>query len=197
MNIELDRDNFEGVNYRIANNWVHSVPLEEFKNKPINYLEIGTFYGANLFTVADSYGSHEYSKLYCIDPWEEYEDYTEYKNEQKSIFETFKRNLEKRKDKDKVVVKRGYSNEEILKFPDEFFDIIYVDGNHESEYVLEDGVLAFRKLKVGGYLIFDDYGWKDKNDYSTVGINCFHRAYSKRLEYLETREMQVFFRKRR
>ena len=33
------------------------------------------------------------------------------------------------------------------KFKDEFFDIIYIDGNHEPEYVLEDAVLSFRKLK--------------------------------------------------
>jgi hypothetical protein len=36
-------------------------------------------------------------------------------------------------------------------------DIIYIDGNHGPEYVLEDADLSFRKLK-NGIMIFDDYG---------------------------------------
>ena len=70
--------------------------------------------------------------MYCIDPWE---DYDEYKNQQ------FINNIENSGVKDKIIINRGYSNLEIPKFQDEFFDIIYIDGNHEPEYVLEDAVL--------------------------------------------------------
>ena len=36
------------------------------------------------------------------------------------------------------------------------YDIIYIDGSHEARDVLEDAVLAYRLLKIGGLLIFDD-----------------------------------------
>ena len=73
---------FEGIQYTLATNWFSHISVDFFKCKPINYLEIGTLYGANLFSVAKSYALHDDSKLYCIDPWEDYNDYPEYKNKQ-------------------------------------------------------------------------------------------------------------------
>ena len=142
----------------MADNWFEFINPEDYKNKPIKYLEIGTFYGANLITVANSYGLHNDSKLYCIDPWEDYEDYPEYKNVISNIYDTFIKNVENSGVKEKISIKRGYSNIEVPKFTDDFFDIIYIDGNHEPEYILEDAVLSFRKLKKDGILIFDDFG---------------------------------------
>lgn len=187
-------DNFVGTKYRLANNWFSHVDLNEYFNKPIKYLEIGTFYGANILSVAATYGANVDSKLYCIDPWEDYNDYPEYKNEQSSIYNTFIQNIESSGTKDKIIINRGYSNVEVLKFEDEFFDIIYIDGNHEPEYVLEDAVLSFRKLKKGGIMIFDDYGWGGP-DLTQKGIDCFLSGYSKKITYLGMVETQVFVRK--
>jgi predicted O-methyltransferase YrrM len=186
--------NFDGVQYRLADNWFPLVNINEYKNKPIKYLEIGTFYGANLLSVANSYGLHNDSKLYCIDPWEDYNNYSEYKNEQPNIYNSFINNIEKSGVKNKIEIKRGYSNVELLKLEDDFFDIIYVDGNHEPEYVLEDAVLSFRKLKVGGILIFDDYGWGGP-DLTLRGIDGFLSGYHKRIKLLGGRESQVFVKK--
>lgn len=166
---------FEGVQYRLANCWFEHVPPAEYSNKPIRYLEIGTFYGANLLSVAKSYGLHPDSKLHCIDPWED---------EQPKIYDTFMKNLNVlRDDKSKITVHRGYSHRVVHGFDDEMFDIIYIDGNHEPEYVLEDGVLCFRKLKIGGILIFDDYGWGGP-DLTQRGIDAFTSGYHKRIRKL-------------
>ena len=35
--------NFEGIQYRLANNWLQKVNIDEYKDRPIKYLEIGTF----------------------------------------------------------------------------------------------------------------------------------------------------------
>jgi hypothetical protein len=48
----------------------------------------------------------------------------------------------------------------VNKFTDESLDIIYIDGNRNPEYILEDAMLYFHKLKTCGYMIFDDYGWE-------------------------------------
>ncbi len=188
--------NFDGVQYRLADNWFDKVNLNDYKNKQINYLEIGTFYGANILSVANSYGSHNDSKLYCIDPWEDYDEYPEYKNQQSTIYNTFINNIEKSGVKHKIIINRGYSNSEILKFEDNFFDIIYIDGNHEPEYVLEDAVLSFRKLKKDGIMIFDDYGWGGP-DLTKKGIDGFLAGYHKRIKFLGEKASQVFIRKLR
>ena len=39
------------------------------------------------------------------------------------------------------------------------FDVIYVDGSHAADDVLTDGITAWRLLKQGGVLIFDDFLW--------------------------------------
>lgn len=186
--------NFAGIQYRLANNWFHHVPVPNYNAQPIKYLEIGAFYGANALSVASTYGTHPDSKIYCVDPWEDYADYPEYKNQQATIYDTFLQNVENSGVKDKIVIQRGYSNREVPKFEDEFFDIIYIDGNHEPEYVLEDAVLSFRKLKIGGIMIFDDYGWGGP-DLTQRGIDAFVSGYHKRIICLGHRDNQVFVRK--
>ena len=49
--------------------------------------------GANILSVANTYGLHNDSKMYCIDPWVDYDDYPEYKNEQSIIYNSFINNI--------------------------------------------------------------------------------------------------------
>jgi hypothetical protein len=120
--------------------------------------------------------------------------YPEYKNKQSHNYEIFIDNIENSGVKNKIIINRGYSNIEIPKFQDDFFDIIYIDGNHEPEYVLEDAVLSFRKLKKNGMMIFDDYGWGGP-DLTQRGIDGFLSGYHKRIEYLGESNTQVFIKK--
>ena len=188
--------NFNGVHWRLANNWFPHVDINEFKDRPIKYLEIGAFYGANIISVANTYGAHKDTKLYCVDPWLDYNEYPEYKGQQPHIYDSFLGNIERSGQKEKIVIRRGYSNTEVPKFDDDFFDMIYIDGNHEPEYVLEDAVLCFRKLKVGGIMIFDDYGWGGP-DLTQRGIDGFLAGYWKRINNLGLRDSQMFLRKLR
>ena len=188
------KENFDGVAYRLAGNWFDIINIDDYKNRPINYLEIGTFYGANLLSVEKTYGENNNSRLYCIDPWEDYDEYPEYKNSQPQIYDSFIKNIETSGKKEKIIIKRGYSNIEIPKLPDDFFDIIYIDGNHEPEYVLEDAVLSFRKLKKGGFMIFDDYGWGGP-DLTQKGIDAFISGYYKKLTNLGENKGQMFIKK--
>jgi predicted O-methyltransferase YrrM len=184
--------NFKGLSYRLCTNWRPVIPEED---KPINYLEIGTFYGANLISVAKTYAKHKDSRLYCIDPWEDYDTYTEYKGQQQNIYSTFLENIKNNDLTEKTSVLRGFSHSEIVKLEDNFFDIIYIDGNHIPRYVLEDAVLSFRKLKPGGYMIFDDY-MGGGVDYCCRAIHAFIDLYMKDITvYPHCIEDQIFLRK--
>lgn len=185
-------ESFQGIAYRLANNWNKFIPVRT--DVPIKYLEIGAFYGANLISVANTYASHQDSELYAIDPWIDYDEYPEYKGQQQTIYSTFKNNISSSGHAHKINIRRGFSNEELLKLQDEYFDMIYIDGNHEPEFVLEDAVLAFRKLKKGGTLIFDDYGWGGP-DLTQRGIDAFLSGYHKRIQKLGLYDSQVFVRK--
>lgn len=122
-----------------------------------------------------------------------YEEYPEYKTPS-CIYETFIKNLDNSGHKNKITVHRGYSNIETPKFEDAFFDIIYIDADHEPESVLEDAVLSFRKLKKGGLMIFDDYGWGGP-DLTQRGIDAFVSGYHKRIQVLGSKNSQMFLRK--
>ena len=48
---------FEGRGWTTTENWLNVMNLDEYKNRPINYLEIGVYFGKNIISVADSYCS--------------------------------------------------------------------------------------------------------------------------------------------
>lgn len=181
---------FQGVTYETADNWRAFVPQSA---GAIQYLEIGTFYGANLLSVAKTYASHPDSRMVCIDPWMDYDEYPEYKGEQDTIYSKFLTNISSISEK--LTIHRGFSHDIVHTLPDSHFDIIYIDGNHKPEFVLEDAVLSFRKLKVGGYLIFDDYGWGGP-DLTKRGVDSFRWGYHDRIDqYVGIRGSQVFIKK--
>lgn len=182
---------YEGIQYRTAHNWKEYIPVIP---GDIYYLEIGLLHGANILSVGDIYATSGGSILYGIDPWEDYDSYDEYKNTQETSYRTFRRNVERSKHASKIRTFRGYSHNVIPTFKNNFFDIIYIDGNHLPHYVLEDAVLSFRKLKVGGYMIFDDYGWGGEEMVKS-GIDGFLKGYHKCIELLGERETQIFVRK--
>lgn len=64
------------------------------------------------------------------------------------------------KDKPRVIKYKMTSNEFFSKYPDEKFDLIYVDGDHTASQVAIDGLNAVKALKDGGIIAFDDFTWQ-------------------------------------
>jgi len=115
------------------------------------------------------------ARLHLIDPWR-FESDSEYqcacyggavaKNqaEMDKIYEGVLRRFASEIDAGLVFVHRGPSAQAGMKFPDAYFDWVYIDGNHFYEYVKRDLEVFATKLKPGGVLAGDDYGaqgwWK-------------------------------------
>ena len=167
--------NFKGYVWRLSDIWYSVINTD--KTLPICYLEIGTLCGANLISVCKHF-THPNSKFECIDPWEDHNDYNEYKYLQSSNFENFLFNIKESDEENRIVYYKDYSHSVVPKLKDETYDLIYVDGNHESFAVLEDGVNSFRKLKPGGWLIFDDYYFSNS---TKLGIDSFLNCYSSKI----------------
>jgi hypothetical protein len=156
--------------------WSQFIPIP---TRPICYLEIGVCKGENLMDISKSYCVHPDSRMVCVDPWFDYDEYPEYKGKQSSHYEQFIANTSQFADK--CIIHRGLS-EDIVPTLDSF-DIIYIDGNHEEEYVYRDGVMSFPKLKQGGYLIFDDYhpyAWPQ----TCRGIDRWLREYASKIKII-------------
>lgn len=173
--------NFIGRFYNIdsSKSWSTFIPIP---NGPIKYLEIGCADGGNAIMISNSYCSHPDSKIYCVDPWFDYDDYPEYKGVQEEGWKNFNINIRNSGSFEKFIINRGLSDDIVPTFEDNFFDIIFVDGNHETEYVYCDGVMSFQKVKSGGYILFDDYNnnWPQ----TVAGIEKFLQEYSDRIKIL-------------
>jgi len=96
-------------------------------------------------------------KLYLIDPYVVYEGFNDY-GEQEEL--TWIKNfavklLERFGDKKKFVF--DYSNNAVKDFEDKSLDFVYIDGNHTYEFVKQDILNYYPKLKIGGVMGGDDY----------------------------------------
>ena len=89
----------------------------------------------------------------------------------------FKINTEQLGDKNIHIRKPSY--EVLPSFENNFFDVIYIDGNHNLSSILEDAVLSYRKLKTNGYLIMDDINWGEGEENTQATVNNFVTAYTK------------------
>jgi predicted O-methyltransferase YrrM len=143
--------------------------LSSLKGKPNITLEIGALYGGSSVYILEEFCKNEGSHHYIMDI---------------NTNEFIENNVEPYKDK--LTYLLGESSDSFKKFTEKnVFDLIYIDGNHMSKYVLEDAVNSFYILKNGGYIIFDDFGggWEqEKHLQVKTAVESFVHSYEKYLD---------------
>lgn len=121
-------------------------------------IEIGVAFGSNSFNLLNSFDN---LNLYSVDPYIKYSNEDKMsdlvENEKGDQFYDFVSNRLKNKFGERSVFIRGTSDE-ILKLNDDFFDFIYIDGDHTYEGAKKDLDNTFSKIKKGSILSGDDYG---------------------------------------
>jgi predicted O-methyltransferase YrrM len=99
---------------------------------------------------------------------------------------------------DPRVTKLKMTSDEFFLTNIQQFDFIYVDGDHTASQVAIDGINAFRFLKVGGTIAFDDLDWQSgKGAFydPKLGIEAFNHIVQGQVEPL-CGKFQAWFRKR-
>jgi len=167
--------------------------LSRFVNVPeINALEIGSWEGRSACWLIDNVLTHESARLTCIDTWQ---GSTEHTNFDKFLLlflqERFDVNISLTGHPEKVVKKVGFSYDVMRLLPMRSYDFIYVDGSHEAEPVLEDAILAWGLVKVGGLIVFDDYGGGAE---VKMGLDPFLSVFARKINILHV-GYQVFIEK--
>jgi predicted O-methyltransferase YrrM len=122
--------------------------LSSYVNKPCKFLEVGSYEGMSALWMLDNILTHEDARLWCIDAWA---------GRTGDAFNTFVDNLSLSGHKDKVEIIKGESSDRLGRLKRDFFDFIYIDGNHEEKAVIGDAIMSFRLLTKGGIMAFDDY----------------------------------------
>jgi predicted O-methyltransferase YrrM len=172
--------------YDFSEDWFsHNIPqferfLGHLKGKPCRLLEIGTYEGRSALWLAENIATHTMSSIETIDAYEQ---------------PRVRNNIADHK---RITFRVGRSIKVMRTMPIGFYDFAYVDGCHSTTNVLEDAVLAFALLKVGGVLAFDDYLWDDPraNAEGTPrpAIDAFLSVYARKFELLH-KDYQVWLRK--
>ena len=124
--------------------------LKEENKKDLIGAEIGVAGGDNSKRLLKTLSI---KKLYLIEPWIEYEEDGKIKNYDKN--EQKCRKLLKRWN-NKIVYIKKTSREAVNDIPDDI-DFIYIDGNHQYEFVKTDIELYYPKVKKGGCIGGDDF----------------------------------------
>ena len=181
----LDLDGRYSLDWHLGrlawDNFQHHV--KEYKGKPIKILEIGCLEGQSTEWFIKNVLTHKNSKIVCVDPFInplcKHGEKERLFND-KTIEEMFHENIIK-----KFPLKVEYHKQKSQDFlrshcGKNCFDIIYIDGDHESKSVLEDMVLAWPKLKSGGIMLLDDYGMGGETPFHRkpiAAINSFMSCY--------------------
>ncbi|MBE9122035.1 tetratricopeptide repeat protein [Tychonema sp. LEGE 07199] len=164
-------------NYQFTQDWfTHNIPiwqrhLQQFTGiADFQVVEIGSFQGMSACWLLDNILTHPTAKITCIDLY---------------FQQHFKGNIVKTGVGEKVIELEGYSQDLLINLTSEFYDIAYVDGCHKPTSALQDAILSWRLVKVGGLMIFDDYEFTfpDSPEQDTkIGIDVFLEMFSSQLE---------------
>lgn len=154
-------------------------------------LEIGCFEGLTTRYICDNLLSPD-GRVICIDPLPDDENTLPFGEDNKIFagqYGRFARNTNGypveliRKKSREVMTEEGFRHYR--------FDLIYIDGDHREDEVFNDGVMSFEVCRKGGYILFDDYGWREE---TARGIDRFLGAYGDYLRVL-VKDYQVLVQK--
>jgi hypothetical protein len=119
--------------------------------------EIGVFYGDTSIHLLKKIPS---LKLYCVDPWDSYDEYKE--EHTKERLKEAEKNARSRLShfSERAIIIKERSCDACKNIKDNSLDFIFIDGNHEYEFVKEDFASWFPKVRIGGLVSGHDFRWR-------------------------------------
>ena len=122
---------------------------DEYKEKKINVLELGSYQGASAFLFLNLLKN---SKITCVDTFADEMNYRLFEKNLKNFLEN------------RVIISKSSTLSFFSKqMKKNFYDIIYIDAGHGYSDFTIDIHCSFDQVTNGGIVIFDDYEWQEKN----------------------------------
>lgn len=146
--------------------------------KPDLCVEIGVFGGSSFIPQALAIKENGKGEIIGIDPWstesaledmqgKEHVDWWS-KLDMSYIYNHFISNLEKFDVKSISKVIKDKAENVYSNFKDESIDLLHIDGNHSEALAYKDATLYLPKVKIGGYIFFDDIYWSEVGTHVTT-----------------------------
>ena len=163
------------MEYEFTNKWfrnsstfpVWEIILKEWK--PERIIEIGCYEGQCTSYMVEKNDWSDDVKLWAVDTWEGSMEHTDI--DMSEVEKRFDKNIElankKASRKTNVTKEKMYSHQFMSAMMNGYegkIDLIYVDGSHTAPDVLLDATLAFKLIRPGGVIVFDDWHWKPWGD---------------------------------
>lgn len=169
--------------------------------KPMKILEIGAFEGRATTFMIETIGKHVPVDIYCVDTWKggvEHEG-MDFEKVQKRFDINCELATQKVPHVARVLKLIGTSFQCLSKLAVDNhrdFDLVYVDGSHVASDVFFDAAMAFQLARVGGAIIFDDYGVQQAEDaekaeskemyeFPKIAIDAFTMAHANKLKPMD------------
>lgn len=161
----------------------------------VRVLEIGSFEGRSACWLLENVLTGDGATIDCIDTFGGSSEHADMRLDTSALLVTFRENTAPWADRVRIHVGKSAA---ILPALSGDFDAVYVDGSHTAKDVLTDAVLAWRLLRNGGLMIFDDYQWRQYPQPELnpkPGVDGFLAAYQGWFELLHA-GYQVAIKKR-
>lgn len=144
---------FEGQRYNFEEQ------LTRFKGLPdLRFLQIGAYTGDASEWLLTNILTDPSSILLDVDTWEGSDELEHKSIAFSEVYEFYKKRMEPYSN---VRSLRNNSDNFLTanKERNNLFDFIYIDGDHTADQVARDAENAWKLLKSGGIIAFDDYQW--------------------------------------
>lgn len=134
-------------------------------NEKYNILEIGSFEGLSACGFSDNIMNHHETTLDCVDPFiiSGTDDRITTKKVTSNTEKMFTNNINLSKNGNKIELYKQTSDD-FFKTNQKFYDLIYIDGCHEPEFIKNDIDNSFKFIKKNGIIWMDDYGGNTSAD---------------------------------
>lgn len=138
--------------------------------RPCSAVEIGVNKGDFLFAMV---GYCKQVVWFGVDPYTVYKTFSDLvvlpeENEFNEMFETLSKKIDTHPDRDRIKLIRKKSID-ALNDVSKNVDLVYIDGNHSYESVLEDIEVWEPKVRVGGIIAGHDYNKKSSRHKAIFG----------------------------
>ena len=166
---------------------------------PIICGEIGSWQGGSSTWLLDQIVSKRGGKLVCFDTFEGSSEHLTWLDSiGGKLEELFDHNIQATGFAsfcEKVI---GDSKMTLRSIAPDSFDFFYIDGAHEALYAIQDAILVWPLVRIGGFILFDDYDYSFPNApqrNTKRAIDAFTSIFEEEIEIV-AKGRQVLIRKK-
>jgi predicted O-methyltransferase YrrM len=176
---------------QICNTWpTHVIPYLQ-RQKPLCWLEIGSFEGRSALWTVKNVFLHLASTIVCIDIWDTWVVEGKVYDPKVRAFDyeaTFDRNT---RGVPGIVKLKGKSSQLLPILQPRHFHGCYIDGSHEEKEVLSDARMALPLMRPGAVMVFDDYE-RPESDGVKRAVDIWSAEFKSQIEMIHLGYQAIF-----